>query len=308
MRVLVQNYATSSSTEPLYIHETLNALDGVESHLWQDNNVSVYDMFDITKPDVFITHFGLLTDDVVKYISKHKNIQMLINVTSAQQSQLDTIDSVLSEFGIKAPFLFTNQPMLLNKIIQRNTKLVSIMHGADLFLSRQEPKLPEYEIELGIVTDYKINNRLESLTSSFGTYHILTQNESLKEDVDILIPAFHMHEAYPKYKQVVVTSKDMDLPQAFFDAAFYGNSVVYHSKYDSQSVKMNTAIQSLLKTNESVSLTVDKIVGNKLNPESVRRSVATGHTCLHRVKRMLSMLKCSDLEKSLSQMIKEWQS
>lgn len=308
MRVLVQNYATSSCTEPLYIHETLNALDGVESHLWQDNKVSVYDMFDITKPDIFITHFGLLTDDTVKYLSKHKNIQMLINVTSAQQSQVDTIDSVISNFNIKAPFLFTNQPMLLNKIIQRKTKLVSIMHGADVFLSRQQPKLPEYEIELGIVTDYKIKDRLESLTKSFGTYHVLTQDDSLKEDADIVMPAFHMYEIYPKYKQVVVTSKDMGLPQAFFDAAFYGNSVVYHPKYDSQLVKMNTTIQSLLKTSESMSLEADKIADNKLNSESVRRSVATGHTCLHRVKRMLSMLKCSDLEKSLSKMITGWQS
>jgi len=308
MKVLVQNYATSSFTEPLYIHETLNALDGAESHLWKDGSASVYDMFDITKPDLFITHYSLLTEDVVKYMSNHKNIQMILNVTGAQQAHLDTVDSVLLDHKVKAPFLFTNQPMLLNKLIQRKTKLVSVMHGADVFLSRQTPNLPDYEIELGIVTDYSVGKRLDSLTENYETYHVLTQDESLEADVDILMPAFHMHGAYPKYKRIVITTKDMGLPQSFFDAAFYGNSVVYHSKYDSQTTRMNTTIQSLLKTSESVSLTTDKIMNSKLNSESVRRSVATGHTCLHRVKRLLSSLKCSELERSISQMIKEWQS
>ena len=56
MKILFHNYSNSTSTEPIYLYNALQKC-GVESFIWADPNMSAYDVFDTTKPDVFVTHF-----------------------------------------------------------------------------------------------------------------------------------------------------------------------------------------------------------------------------------------------------------
>jgi len=306
MKVLVQNYATSSITEPLYISEAINSIRGCEATVWSDQNVSSYDMFDITKPDIFITHYRLLTEDTIKYLTNHKNVRFLLNITSAQQDHVDIASRIVADNKIDCPFFFTNQPALLNKLVEKTTKIMSVMHGADVFLSKQKTEVPDYELDLGLLSNYSIGNRFDDFLENFNTYHLITQNEELSKEVDVSLSEFRMHAVYNKYKTLVITQDSMSLPQSFFDAVLYGNKVLLHSKYESQTDKMNSAIQSLLKVNDSLSIATDKIIDSKIDTDRIKSQVLSGHTCLHRVRRLFSKLKCSELDTALSQMIKRF--
>ena len=68
MQVLIQNYATSRSTEPLYFSETLNEV-GVRAILWQNPEVGAFDMFDTVQPSLFVTNYKLITNDIIKYLT-----------------------------------------------------------------------------------------------------------------------------------------------------------------------------------------------------------------------------------------------
>ena len=136
MKALVQNYAAANNTEPLYLSECLNAV-GIDTTTWKRQDLSAFDMFDLAKPNLFITHFSLMTDDIIKYLSGNKHIDCVLNITGADQKHVDMLDEIFQQNKIKCPFVFTNQPTKLNGLISRKTKLISIMHGADYFLRQQ---------------------------------------------------------------------------------------------------------------------------------------------------------------------------
>ena len=301
MKVLIQNYTTNSTTEPLYISECVNSVDGCEAAVW-NKNVSAYDMFDIVEPDLFITHLSLLTPDIIKYLSQNKSISAIFNVTMVEQMHVDQLDSMVSENKIQCPFFFTNQPKILNRLRQKNIKLVSIMHGADIFLSQQQPVGFDYDIELGIVSNYEVGDRFKDLVDNFNSYHYLTQNTKLTEGFDISIPVMQMYSLWNKYRKIVITMDDMYLPQSFFDAIVYGNDVFYHPKYGSMKGKMNSNLQSMLGISQSLSCSFEQIVSGQ-DHSDVKKKILDRHTCAHRVKRMFSQLNCSEIERGLSNMI-----
>ena len=143
MKLLIQNYSSEETTEPLYINECVNRVEGSSSAIWGDKSVSAYDMFDAVNPDLFLTHYTLLSDDVVKYLSS-SGIDLVLNITGAEQGHIDMLEEIISNNKIKCPLVFTNKPQGLSQIIQRKTKLVSIMHAADPFLKMQKIESPEY--------------------------------------------------------------------------------------------------------------------------------------------------------------------
>ena len=303
MKALVQNYTTSTSTEAAYLHESLNCLDGVESAFWTDTNVSVFDMFDIVKPDIFITHITLLSDDTLKYLRRNQRIRLILNITGSSQENLDLVNHVIKETKITCPLLFTNQPKRLNSLISRGVKLISVMHGADLFAGRRGRRFPEYQIDVGLLTDYDKGDRLEELLSSFETYHHLTQNPQPLESSDIHMPAFDMHELYGKYRKFVVSVGDPYIPQAFFDAVIYGNKTYYHCKYEAQKDKMKDVLDGVLKIGRFICGTQKEIAGDDSNFDRVKDTVLEKHTCLNRLARIFSNINMPELESQTKKLI-----
>ena len=79
MKTLIHNYSSGLSTEPMYFNQCLTEC-GVESHLWGDPNVSAFDMFDAINPEIFISHYRFLTNDIIKYIRQNNKIEMILNM------------------------------------------------------------------------------------------------------------------------------------------------------------------------------------------------------------------------------------
>lgn len=304
MKVLVQNYATTSTTEPLYISESINSVPGCECVLWGRNDVSAFDIFDIVKPDIFITHTNFLTSDIMKYLSSNKKITSVFNITGAKQADIDTIDSVMLENKVQCNLLFTNQPRKLNSLIQRKIKLISIMSGADVFLQKQNTVLPEYRVDLGIITNYSLPPE-SKLIDSCSTYHNLSGEPDLSSEVDINIDALFMHELYSRYKRVVITDDEMVIPQYFFDSILYGNETYYMPKAAAQVKQMDEIIQGFFSTNQSLVIGEEDVTSHSVDFSRIKKTLLSKHTCLSRVKRLFSRLKCSEVETEMERLIQE---
>ena len=73
MKVLIQNYTHTLSTEPLYFNASMNQTKKVASNMWNDKAISAFDALDQVAPDVLICHFMLpKINDVFKYASNIK--------------------------------------------------------------------------------------------------------------------------------------------------------------------------------------------------------------------------------------------
>ena len=71
MRVLIHNYSTSQTTEPLYLTEAFNAIEGVTANIWSAQvNASTFDVFDSFKPDLFITDIKMISNDIFYFLLK----------------------------------------------------------------------------------------------------------------------------------------------------------------------------------------------------------------------------------------------
>ena len=124
--------------------EAINNTTTSDCTMWS-NDISAFDIFDIVKPDIFLTHFSMLGNDSLKYLSENKDISLILNVTSASKEHLRMLDDIIVTNGINCPFIFTNQPSQLQVLSQEKTKLINIMHGADIFLVNQQPQKMDYK-------------------------------------------------------------------------------------------------------------------------------------------------------------------
>ena len=302
MKVLLQNYTTVNSTEPLYITEAVNSIDGCDAGLWNMNQASAFDMFDTFQPELFIAHAGALTADIVKYLSSNKRIECIFNITGSQQENLDALDTLIQNNGIRSPFFFTNQPDELTSLLERKTKLISIMHGADSFLAQQPVNVESYDVELGVFTNYDIKDRLNDVLSDYESYHLLSSDGNLADVVDSVVQPIGIHKLYRNYKTSLITNESLYFPQSFFDSLLYGNSTYFKPKYSSQDSKAREVINSILDTDQN--LVYNKKESN-VDFDSLKKTVLQKHTCLSRVKRMFSKLKCSKIETAMTKMIEE---
>ena len=305
MQAIIQNYATANSTEPLYISECLNAIDGCKATVWNDSQASVFDIFDIVKPDVFITHYRMLSSDVIKYLSG-SNIECSFNMTGAQQEHIDQMDEMLRSHKINCPFMFTNQPQRFNMLLQRKTKLISIMHGADIFLPAQEVALPEYNLDMCLITNYKGDaERLTELLDNYSCYHTVSTDPELADHVDINMPTMSLYAAYPRYKKIVITHESNYMPQYFFDSLLYGNETYFFTRHKAQQEKTDSVVKDILNTKQSLVCEYDEIERGSVDFTKIRKNLLMKHTCVNRVKRMLSRLKCGVIADQLDDLVQE---
>ena len=184
MKVLLQNYSSPLSTEPMYFYRCLNHA-GIATSLWSDPRTSAFDAFDMFKPDIFIGHWKFLTSDVVKYLSQNKSIQTTLNVSFATQEDIEKIDQVLDSSNVSVDFLFTNQHEALYKL-KSKYKLVNIVPAADVFIPT-DSSLKDWKNECAILSTTPHKMFLEACKNQ-EVYHKLcfgTQSDAFDISVDI---------------------------------------------------------------------------------------------------------------------------
>ena len=285
MRILVDNYVSEKTTEPVYLDRCFK-IAGATSHLWDRRQASLYDMFDQFSPEVFVTDYKRITPELAKYLSgSRKRIDIVLNVTGAANQQLAAILSFLQNCGSKSPFCFTNVPSAVGYDAQGKLKVESIMHGADIFLPNQSH------------LDYKIDNLVLSVGGldpanyqTSGSSHVINAGASEDYSCDAKIPIHQGPSLYRKYdKAVIVGSLKNLFGQFFFDTALHSSGEFSVYLEDPKEIETCVKVMSDLKMD---------------NVDS-RVPILRSHTALHRAKRFLSKLRCKELIANLDKAIGE---
>lgn len=282
MRFLIDNYANSESTEPYYLNATINNIEGCVSHVWNSNQTGAYDIFDITKPDVFIVHKDAISIDALRYMNENKNISMVINVTGFNGDELLNFENAIKEYNINVPFVFNNGA---DKLKSNKINIVNILKGADIYLSAVD-KL-DYKIDKAVI----VQKKAQIDYSYSGTYHYLSTSEDLVKDVDIVQPAMRIQNIYANYSEIIFKPFNGIIPQIFFDAVLNHDNVSYECDGTEKSKLMNEKIKSMLGEDNS----------------EWKKFVKSKHTCLNRTKSLLSQLPCNEAVSKLGEMIGAYQ-
>ena len=268
MKFLISNYSTVWSTEPYYFNAGLNTIEGVSSSIINPN-LSIYDNFDLQKPDVFISSFEQLTKDVISYLRDNKNIKLLINISQAKIEVVESSYNAMLEMDLK-PILFSNTEL------KSNIKYAHIMPGADIFLSNT-PTVTAYNIDKLIFVDneHQINKEKD------GTYHYTTIVSNLIDKVDFVLSAFDLNKIYHNYNVIIFCGNTYIGSQISFDAIYSKKKVIFDTKDNADLDK------------------IDEI----FKKQKLFTSVKNKHTCLHRLKYLLSQASIQDIANKLNDKI-----
>ena len=278
MKTLIQNYTSTLSTEPMYIHQCLIKA-GEEAVLF-------------TKPDLFISHFKFLTADIVKYLSNNKNISMVLNVTGAQQNELDTLEAMLKDSGINIPLAFTNLYDVTNNLSSKSINLNSLYPAADIFLPTMPT--PDYEIETCILSITN-NDMVKETVKSQDDYHIASLGGPEQEEYyDMLLDISSAASFYHKYKKFILAD----------DINVVTSQLLFDSMLRSQEVNMKVPKeqQGLL---EKILATIFVEGDSRFHENSddlramLKGQIKKRHNCFRRVARLFKLIKHSEISNKL---------
>lgn len=277
MKILFHNYASSTSTEPLYLHNALQKC-GVESFIWGDPSMSAYDVFDTTKPDVFVTHFKTFSQDIFQYMEQNNGCSLVLNVTGASQSQVDSIEKELEKSSIKVSFLFTNS--FENKL-KTKLKLHNLLPAADLFNLPPQQNVKSILPE-AIISD-KFDENVENYIGEKDVFNLLYITEGDKDSsFDIRVNVRNLSQLYRVYdKMSLVGDNNLCCSQLFFDMAMYSDNPVIIS---SDQEGFNKFLENVFQDANPE----DNLMGE------IRNQIKNRHTPFHRAWRLMKFLGDKD--------------
>ncbi len=284
MKALFQNYSSTLSTEPMYLHRCLVEV-GKEAFMWNDPNQSAFDTFDYIKPDVFITHFTFLTQDIVKYLSHSKNIAVALNVTGASESAIEQVKEAL---GSNLITMFTNLYGPNNNLKGLSSEVKGIYPGADVFLPAMP--MPEYKIK-NCIFSLDDNEQLKKIKQYEDEYHVVSFNNDVElKYSDMVLDVASAASFYGKYETCHLAG----------DINFASSQILFDCIMRSEAVK--------IKVPDEQQETLDKIFAELFKePNSkdfdiakeIKTQVRQRHNCFRRASRLFRFLKDSETSAKL---------
>jgi hypothetical protein len=267
MKFLISNYSTPWNTEPFYINAALSLI-GVESKIFNPQG-SIYDECDSFLPDVIITNINHISKSVLHYLINNKKITLMVNTEGASKEDIQKLSSSIVSAGINTIF-FGSVDLELNE-----TKYVKIIPSADIFLNKGKN---EYNINKLIFVSNK-----DDIVEMDGSYHYTSQIQSLLSDVDFILPINVLATLFANYDEIIFKDPAYIGSQTSFNAIYSGTKVIFDTKDNNNLEKINTIFKG----------------GKFLS------SVKNKHTCLHRVKSLLSQLNCKDITDKIEREIEK---
>ena len=287
MKTLIQNYSSGLSTEPMYFNGCLSEC-GLESHLWADPNISAFDIFDSVVPDIFICHYKFLTNDIIKYLSQNKKIQVILNVTGANDDELNIVEQIYEANQIKTPFIFTNQYDFIAHPKPKKIKLVNIMPAADLFLPPSP--LPDFEIDLAVIST-GLNDIIKAAVKNKDVYHLLLLGKE-DENFDLPVDIKSMTSLYSRYKEIILVDNiNIVSSQILFDASLKSRKLSIRVRGEEQEM-LDKLLATLFHAEPEA-----KDAG-----EIIRNQIKRKHTCFNRTARLTRLLKTEEASRKLQSM------
>jgi hypothetical protein len=267
--------------------------------VWVDKNISTFDMFDSYKPDLFVTHYSLLTSDTVKYLKQSTKVDLILNVTDITENDLKSVESFLDSNKIKCKFMFTNN---LSKK-QSKIRMENIMPAADLFIPKQQDS--PRKIPFAFVCDNQKGfdvSKLESTLNGKEVYHLIGYpNKS--DDMDYDGNIIKMNQICPIYSSIMLVGDiNFVASQLFFDmtlrsthCGFFNPTNYTEQEQKVESDKLDGFLGFLWNNNPPENLE-DQDLG-----ELMRKTVMKRHSCFNRAERFMKFVGDDDAVKNLQQ-------
>lgn len=277
MKFLIENYSGYESTQPLYFHKHINDHEG-HSSVIRSNSVSVFDAFDMVNPDVYIASAHTLSRDAVMYLreNRDKDIKLLICTDGLSVEEIQSLEDVLKKSEVNCHFFFNS----LESQASKRSRVVQIRNCADINL---EPSLKiDYKIQKAVFV-----NKSSKIRNYQGTFHVISTNKQMKDDVDFCLPITMLSSIYSKYEEIIFTDISRSIPQYFFDAIYLGEKVYYDILDDEKSKIADEIVGSVLKIGNGLNYNnPDKIT----DFSSLKKYVEEKHSSANRTKTLLSQL------------------
>ena len=284
MKLLIQNYSSPLTTEPFYLMECLKRA-GVDVHLWADNKISAFDMFDSINPNVFIGHFAYLTADILKYLSQNPSIKPVINVTGTNEQQLQGIIDTLKSAGITNDLYFSN-----NFIHPHGDKVHTILPALDVFIQAQ---VPQFDIPHAVITNDK-DEVVDKFIADKDVYHMVSYGKK-EEWSDYASDIRSFWGVSKSYGEVTLIDDGIiSTSQMFFQGTMLCNKFNIISKTEEQRVAFQQILENLF-TSEETSESVESVI---------KQQIIKNHTCFNRASQLASILGMEEESKKLLEVVK----
>lgn len=270
MNILIDNYVTPSQTESMYLYHSLKNMNGINAYFWPTKKISAYDIFDDTKPDIFITHISLFDFEIMTYLTDNDlDIPIVLSLLETTVAYQESVRKQLVD--INESNITKNLFVLSSKKGDNSTGMKEIVlpHCADTNIS-------DYiKLENKIPVAYFINSE-KVKEEKEGSYHYISNNI---ESADVCLAENVLASMMSIYEEIVFEDlKRFDQP--FFDALLKCDKVSYKSsdkKLDELSEKI---FGDILNCNNS----------NNVDYKKVKEIVNKKHLPYNRVKTLLSQL------------------
>lgn len=276
MKILIQNYSSPISSEPLYFNQTFTMTEDVESLLWSPNSVSTYDVFDRFQPDAFVCHHMGITNEIVSYLSSSPNIKTAINITNITKENLDMLEKAIKETNINCAFMFSNNYDFVDQCKPQSCEYKKILPCADIYFMPSQ--VPDYNLEAAIIAN-EHNERFDELESKYKSYHKMKIGTESDDNFDLNVNVIMLSSLYDKYDEFVICDTlDIAFSQIFFDA-FLKSKRVSVKLPDDQNSFFTKALAEIFE---------DEGEEDMLN--KIKNQIKTNHTCVNRSRQLVEGL------------------
>lgn len=284
MKVLIQNYSTPFSTEPLYLMECLKSV-GVDAFLWADGNLPAFDVFDTHNPDFFVGHFAFLTEDILKYLSKNANIKSVINITGTNAEQLENIKQTFLSMGVSEPTFVTGD--FDNR---HGDSVEKMLPCYDLFIRTAEP---QFKMPTAVITNDK-SDTVNNFIKDKEVYHLVSyaKNEDWSDYACDIRSFWGISNCYDEV--TLVDDGLVSMSQFFFQATMLCNKFNVSCETQEQKEAFSEMLSYLFESEET-SENVEAVV---------KKQIIKNHTCFNRASKLMSILGDEEKSKQLLEMVK----
>jgi hypothetical protein len=272
MKFLIDNYSSHDSTQPLYLNSAVNAISKCESII-RHKDQSIYDAFDQYQPNIYITHAGLISMDLIHYIKENpsKDISMLVSVYGMNQDNINRVDMAIKEHSLPCKFLFNTKPFNV-----KHSKALVVKNAADINITK--------DLNLSYRLDKAIFIFNQSDIKEYDSpYHLISNNNKLVNIVDICSSELYLASIFSNYQTMIFENLPIDIPQAFYDAILFCDKVYYTS----DNPEVDTIVGKIFKPDASLNYNHPE----KLNDFSdIKKHLKQKHLGYNRLATLLSQL------------------
>jgi len=290
MKILIQNYSSYDSTEPMYFNACLSKTGCVTPYLWNIDAISTFDVIDKTTPDLLLCKYDTpALNDIIKYLSGNKNIELLFNITGINQNKLDLLEEIIEDKKIACKAFISNYHPAMQDVKSKNTKIINLLPAADIFLNAYQ--LPEYKLEAALISNNKdlLNKRI----SKYKSYHKMHFGIGNDDFFDMNINLNNLASLYDKYEEfVLIGNSKMIFSQLFFDCTLRSKRTTLVSQDNDLT---NTILGSLFRSEESAE-DISAII---------KRQVKQKHNCVYRTAKLMNDLGNKNAAKILEEASKK---